>query len=103
MVVPQLARAMLRRTCLFSGQVSHEFFLRTRSLSYTGEDVHSAKWRNWDHLSPALPHGSSMGVIPAGWGTDETVTWPGGCKLQGVLAFRAGGLAACTRHHATSP
>ena len=39
-------------------------FLKTRSLSYTGEEVRSAKWTNWYHIAPALPRGC-VGSIPA--------------------------------------
>ena len=38
-------------------------FLKTRSLSYTGEEVRSAKWTNWSHIAPALPRGC-VGSIP---------------------------------------
>ena len=33
-------------------------FLQTRSVSYSGEEVRTAKWTSWDHVKPALPYGS---------------------------------------------
>ena len=53
--------------------LTHEFrvdvfdwreFLRTRSLSYTGEEVKSACWTSWENIKPALPYGS-VGSVPA--------------------------------------
>ncbi|CAE7349712.1 unnamed protein product [Symbiodinium sp. CCMP2592] len=53
--------------------LTHEFrvdvfdwreFLRTRSLSYTGEEVKSACWTSWENIKPALPHGS-VGSVSA--------------------------------------
>ena len=39
-------------------------FLSTRTLSYGGEEVRTAKWTTWANLEPALPYGA-IGKIPA--------------------------------------
>ena len=39
-------------------------FLQTRSLSYSGEEVRTARWTSWVHVKPALPYGA-IGKIPA--------------------------------------
>ena len=39
-------------------------FLQTRSLSYSGEEVRTARWTSWAHVKPALPYGA-IGEVPA--------------------------------------
>ena len=39
-------------------------FLRTKTLSYTNEEVRTAKWTSWKNIKPALPYGH-IGAIPA--------------------------------------
>ena len=39
-------------------------FFSTRTLSYGGEDVRTAKWTTWANLEPALTYGA-IGKIPA--------------------------------------
>ncbi|CAE7940562.1 Tnks2, partial [Symbiodinium necroappetens] len=39
-------------------------FLRTKTISYTNEEVRTAKWTSWKNIKPALPYGH-IGAIPA--------------------------------------